>query len=225
MQKNQKDIDNFLTTSRELRNRVQQLSHYYIYHPEIRTRFLNKEETFIQHIEKEITLNCLSYAGGIMLLKEEIEYLARQQFALDTNAAKLYIIPEREKNRNSLTTITLKRVGFVSGGVQIYTGGVVCVASLGLTCASFGVPVISHGLNNMLENGHYLLYREDVSGYTKDAYRYAANKLSYDNDDADFIYNLVDPGLSGYGPGRQALKPDAWKLYQHISSDYTYGWK
>lgn len=77
----------------------------------------------------------------------------------------------------------------------------------------------------MYENGYYLLYQDDVSGYTKDAYRYAANKLGYDNNDADFVYNMVDLGLSGYGLGKQVLKPDAWKLYRYISSDYTYGWK
>ncbi|EHA2493312.1 DUF4225 domain-containing protein [Salmonella enterica] len=89
-------------------------------------------------------------------------------------------------------------------------------ASLGLASAGFGAPLISHGVNNMYENGYYLLYQEYVSGYTKDAYRYAANKLGYDNNDADFVYNMVDLGLSGYGLGKQVLKPDAWKLYQYI---------
>lgn len=225
MQKNQKDIDDFLATSRELRNSAQQLSHYYIYHPEIRMRFLNEEEDFIQHVEKEIDLNCLSYAGGTMLLKEEIENLAKQKFALNTNAAKLYIIAERVKERNIFTTITLKQVGFVSGGLQIYGGGSVCVATLGLACASYGVPLMAHGMNNMYENGYYLLFQEDTTGYTKDTYRYIANKFNYSNDDADMVYNLMDLGLSGYTLGRKVLKPDAWKLYRYIRSDYTNGWK
>ncbi|WP_213134065.1 DUF4225 domain-containing protein [Citrobacter sp. FP75] len=225
MQKNQKDIDNFLATSRELRNSAQQLSYNYIYYPEIRRGFLNEEEAFIRHIEKEISLNCLSYAGGSMLIKEEIENLAKQKFALDANAARLYIIAEKEKERNSFTTITLKRVGFVSGGLQIYGGGSICVATLGLACASYGFPLMAHGMNNMYENGYYLLFQEDTTGYTKDTYRYIANKFNYSNDDADVVYNLMDLGLSGYTLGRQVVKPDAWKLYRYISSDYTRGWK
>ncbi|ELP5680855.1 hypothetical protein ACEQLO_003620 [Salmonella enterica] len=99
MQKNQRDIDNFLASSRELRNSAQQLSYYYIYHPEIRMRFLSEEEAFIRHIEKEISLNCLSYAGGSMLIKEEIENLAKKKFVLDAKAARLYLIAERERKK------------------------------------------------------------------------------------------------------------------------------
>jgi len=84
---------------------------------------------------------------------------------------------------------------------------------------------MAHGSENMYENGYYLLYREDVSGYTKDAYRYAANILGYSNDDADVVYNVADLALSCYGLGRQVLKPDAWKLYRYISTDYTRVWK
>ncbi|EAW6536650.1 DUF4225 domain-containing protein [Salmonella enterica] len=125
MQKNQRDIDNFLASSRELRNSAQQLSYYYIYHPEIRMRFLSEEEAFIRHIEKEISLNCLSYAGGSMLIKEEIENLAKKSLYW-MRRLRGYISSRREKERNSFATITLKRVGFVGGGVQIYTGCVVC---------------------------------------------------------------------------------------------------
>lgn len=84
---------------------------------------------------------------------------------------------------------------------------------------------MAHGSNNMYENGYYLLYREDVSGYTKDAYRYVVNTLGYSNDDADIVYNVADLGLSGYGLGRQVLKPDTWKLFRYIKTDYTRGWK
>ncbi|EDT2963775.1 DUF4225 domain-containing protein [Salmonella enterica subsp. enterica] len=158
-------------------------------------------------------------------MEKELENLNRQKAELDMSKVQFYLIAEREKEKNSFVTITLKRVGFVGGGLQIYLGGVVCGGSLGFACAGFGAPMMAHGVENMYENGYYLLYREDVSGYTKDTYRYVANILGYNNDDADIIYNVADLALSGYGLGRLVLKPDAWKLFRYISTDYIRGWK
>ncbi len=225
MQKNQADVDDLATTSEELRDTAYSLGYKYIHNSDVRGAFLKEEDDFINNIEKEVGQYCLSYDAGIRMMKKELEHLNRQKHELDMNKLQLYIIAEKEKEKNSFTTITLKRVGFVSGGMQIYAGGSICVASLGLACAGFGAPLMAHGSNNMYENGYYLLYREDVSGYTKDAYRYVANTLGYSNDDADIVYNVADLGLSGYGLGRQVLKPDAWKLFRYIKTDYTRGWK
>lgn len=225
MPMNKESRNKFISVARELQNKAQELSNYYIFNSDVRIEFLNEEDDFIRSIEKEVNQFCLSYSGAIALINEEIDYLNRQKYGLDMNKVQLYLIAEREKEKNSFVTITLKRVGFVGGGMQIYGGGSVCAASLGLACAGYGIPLMSHGINNMYENGYYLLFREDVTGYTKDAYRYIANKIGYNNDDADIIYNLTDIGLSGYGLGRQVLKPDAWKLYRYINTDYTRGWK
>jgi hypothetical protein len=67
--------------------------------------------------------------------------------------------------------------------------------------------MITHGLNNMYENGYYLLYREDRSGTLRDAYRYVAAKLGYGNNEADIVYGVVDISLSAYGAGRRVLAP------------------
>ncbi|WP_316375386.1 DUF4225 domain-containing protein [Enterobacter hormaechei] len=225
MQRNQNEIDEFTALSRKIRKTSYELGNYYIYNCDVRNAFVLEEEDFLRNIEKEVGQYCLSYAAGIRLMKEEIENLNRQKAELDMNKVKLYMIVEREKEKNSITTITLKRVGFVGGAVQIFAGSGVCVGSLGLACGGFGVPLMAHGSENMYENGYYLLYREDVSGYTKDAYRYIAHTLGYSNDDADVVYNVADLGLSGFGLWRQVLKPDTWKLYRYIGSDYIHGWK
>ena len=224
MQRNQNEIDEFTALSRQIRKTSFELGNYYIYNFDVRNSFVLEEESFLRNIEKEVGQYCLSYAAGIRLMKEEIENLNRQKAELDMNKAKLYMIAEREE-KNSNITITLKRVGFVGGALQIFAGWGVCAGSLGLACGGFGVPLMAHGSENMYENGHYLLYREDVSGYTKDAYRYIAHTLGYKNNDADIVYNVADLGLSGFGLWRQVLKPDAWKLFRYISTDYARGWR
>lgn len=34
-------------------------------------------------------------------------------------------------------------------------------------------------------------------------------------------YNFMSIGLSGYGMARMVLKPDAWRLFRHIPTDYV----
>jgi hypothetical protein len=101
---------------------------------------------------------------------EQIHHLKEQDDLLTFNKANYLLLL---KKRTTTTTLALKQIGFVAGGAQVYGGASLCVGSLGLACAAYGAPMITHGLNNMYENGYYLLYREDRSGTLRDAYRYA----------------------------------------------------
>lgn len=67
--------------------------------------------------------------------------------------------------------------------------------------------MILHGTNSLYENGYYLLYREEKTGTVREAYHYAAKKLGYNNNSADFVYGGVDILLSGYGATRKILTP------------------
>lgn len=61
---------------------------------------------------------------------------------LRMGSVKLYAIAERERERHSTLTITLKRVGFISGSMQVIGGFGLCKASLGAACKSYGVPLM-----------------------------------------------------------------------------------
>ncbi|MGY6230709.1 DUF4225 domain-containing protein [Enterobacter asburiae] len=182
-------------------------------------------QQLVAHLRREIESHCLTWSGGIQLLDEQIHHLKEQDDLLTFNRAKLFIVVE--KNRTTTTTLALKQIGFVAGGAQVYGGASLCVGSLGLACAAYGAPMITHGLNNMYENGYYLLYREDRSGTLRDAYRYAAAKLGYGNNEADIVYGVVDISLSAYGAGRRVLAPreKSWSLFRNIESDYIRGWQ
>ena len=136
------------------------------------------------------------------------------------------MIAQDEKNHQA-RQLTLKRISFVSGGAQAYSGLGMCVSSLGTACAGVGVPMMMQGANNVYENGYYLLFREERSGAVRDAYRLLAQKIGYSNDAADAAYNAVDIALSGYTTGRKIWHPrhKSWRLFYHTPRDYIYGWR
>ncbi|OHV48294.1 hypothetical protein BB987_20260 [Photorhabdus temperata] len=212
---------------RELRELARTLSFRYISHSKIEMDFNSDVNIFIEDILGRVRVHCLSSSGAIELIQFEIDHLKEQAFYLTANRVKQYVIIEKEREKSSFFTLMLKQVGFVAGGTQLLTGYTVCKASLGLACASFGVPVMSHGYNNIVENGYYLLYRENINGGVREGYRYIANKIGLSDKDADIAYATVDLALSGYGIFRRVLKPreKSWSLFRNINSDFTRGWK
>ncbi|MBS9443166.1 DUF4225 domain-containing protein [Photorhabdus heterorhabditis] len=189
--------------------------------------FNSKINLFVEDILGQVRIHCLSSNGAIEIIQFEIDHLKEQVFYLTANRVKQYAIIEREKEKSSYTNLILKQIGFVGGGTQILAGYTVCKASLGLACASFGAPLMAHGYNNVVENGYYLLYRENINGGVREGYRYIANKIGLSDKDADIAYATVDLALSGYGAFREVLKPreKSWKLFRNIDNDFIRGWR
>lgn len=212
---------------RELGELARALSFRYISHSKIKIDFNSDVNLFIEDILGRVRVHCLSSSGAIELIQFEIDHLKEQAFYLTANRVKQYAIIEREKEKSSYTNLILKQIGFVGGGTQILAGYTVCKASLGLACASFGTPLMAHGYNNIVENGYYLLYRENINGGVREGYRYIANKIGLSDKDADIAYATVDLALLGYGIFRKVLKPreKSWSLFRNINSDFTRGWK
>ncbi|WP_262500049.1 DUF4225 domain-containing protein [Photorhabdus heterorhabditis] len=220
--------DNLLNLKvRELRELAKTLSFRYLTHSKIRMDFNSKINFFVEDILGQVRIHCLSSNGAIEIIQFEIDHLKEQVFYLTANRVKQYAIIEMEKEKSSYTNLILKQIGFVGGGTQILAGYTVCKASLGLACASFGAPLMAHGYNNVVENGYYLLYRENINGGVREGYRYIANKIGLSDKDADIAYATVDLALSGYGAFRKVLKPreKSWKLFRNIDNDFIRGWR
>ncbi|AKL43373.1 DUF4225 domain-containing protein [Serratia marcescens] len=208
----------------ELKKLSRTFSRQYLYTNESRANFSLEIDQLIQFAKRDISIHCTSYAGAIRDIEDETNHLKRQAFAIDAGRNTLYISIEKKKSNNT-TNLILKQIGFVGGGTQIFAGVGTCAATLGMACGSFGLPLIAQGTNNIYENGYYLLFRKDKSGSVRNAYRYTAKALGYSQDTADTIYGTVDLSLSGYGIIRKTLKPDAWRLYRYINSDFIRGWQ
>ncbi|UWS32893.1 DUF4225 domain-containing protein [Erwinia pyrifoliae] len=190
------------------------------------TRHLFQKEIndLIRYVSNEVDINCLSVQGGYEIIKKETERLRLQEFDIISGKVKQYLAIEKSV-RDKKANLFLKQIGFVSGGSQVFAGFGVCAASLGVACATYGTPLIVHGMNNTYESGYYLLYRTEKQGYTRQAYREVAQKLGYSDNKANLAYASIDIALSGYGMARNVPKQDSWRLFNHINSDFIRGWQ
>ncbi|WP_261653526.1 DUF4225 domain-containing protein [Erwinia mallotivora] len=189
-----------------------------------RSDFFNEINALINGVTHEVSRNCMSLSGAVKTLNEETAYLRQQQLKLMADSIVQYAAVEKQQ-AGRLTKLVLKQVGFVGGGVQVFAGFGVCAASLGSLCAAYGAPLAVHGINNVYENGYYLLYRKGRAGYTRQAYRAIAQQLGYSDNQADMAYGIVDISLSGYGLTRPVLRADTFRLFRHINTDYIRGWR
>ncbi|MEQ5120415.1 DUF4225 domain-containing protein [Morganella morganii] len=212
--------------SGELRKQAEEIAFMHLHNPGVRLQFLRDIDQFIAKNEWEVKNACLSLSAGLDNIEDMRELLAQQHRAIQLREVRQYAYVEAVNNeKNGITTLLLKQVGFVGGGMQVIAGYGACAASVGLLCSSLSVGLIAQGTNNMYENGYYLLFRENTSGYLRNGYRYAAQELGYSNHEADMAYNFVDLTLSAGTLFNPALKPGAFKLFSYYDADFISSWK
>lgn len=209
---------------KELTDFANNIALQYLYNFEVRRDFLQEIIFLISKIREEVKINCMSINGAVTFLDEEINLLKVQCENLRLEKMTQYVLIQKETWQKKVN-LTIKQVGFISGGAQVFSGAGVCAASFGLACAAFGSSLISHGMNNIYENGYWLLFRKNKTGYTRLFYHHLANKLGYSKGAADNAYALVDVGISAYGLGRTVLRKDRYRLFRHINTDYIRGWQ
>lgn len=123
---------------------------------------------------------------------------------------------------NQSMELTQKGIGVIAGIAQIASGASVCYASAGTLCAFFGVPLIAHGSSNIYENGrNFIEGRSDTQGPVRQAYHAASSAMGGGEREANLAYGAIDLSISAYGLGRMMLKPDSWRLFRYIRSDYV----
>lgn len=137
---------------------------------------------------------------------------------------------EIKNEQNSLLSqsweVAKKGAGVVAGGIQILTGAGVCYGSGGTLCLVFGGSMILHGVNNIYENGRNLLEdRTDTQGPTRKVYQSIAKGLGQSEREGNIAYGSMDVALSVYGLGRHVLKPDSWRLFRYVRTDYVRSYK
>lgn len=164
-------------------------------------------------------------------LRAEKNSLQRQYESLQLNRIKkaLYI---EITNNNGILTYVVKGIGLIAGASQLVAGMATVIASRGRNVA--GYLLVSHGANNIYENGYFLINGEEDIGPVRDLYRMLANKAGYDNRRADIVYGGVDLALSVHGlfftkklvSDRRSLMnyengPDTLRLYIALDSEFV----
>ena len=81
-------------------------------------------------------------------------------------------------------------------------------------CAA-GAPLAAHGANNIYEGV------SGKDGLLRDGYQAVSKGLTGSEAYGDMAYGTADVGMSLHGATKLVLKPDAWKLFNYIPSDYT----
>ncbi|GFM79660.1 hypothetical protein PSCICN_03520 [Pseudomonas cichorii] len=133
---------------------------------------------------------------------------------------------EQESLLSQSFEIGQKGIGLIAGGLQVAGGVGVCYASMGTLCLLFGGSLIAHGTNNVYENGRNLITgRSDTEGPLRKGYQKLARISGYDDCVGNVVYGSVDILLSVYGAGRLVLKPDSWRLFKYIHTDYIRAYK
>lgn len=122
--------------------------------------------------------------------------------------------------------IAQRGVGAIAGALQIAAGAGICYGSMGTLCLFAGIPLMVHGANNTYENGRNLLEgRSDTQGPVRKGYQKFAQMTGRGEVEGNMAYGTVDLGLSAYGVGRLVLKPDSWRLFRYVRTDYVRGYE
>ncbi|AKF53473.1 Protein of unknown function (DUF4225) [Pseudomonas syringae pv. syringae HS191] len=138
-------------------------------------------------------------------------------------------LQELKNEQSSLLSQSLviaqKSVGLVAGAFQFVAGAGICYASVGTLCVLGGGLLMAHGANNVYENGRNLWDGStNTEGPVREAYQGAAKFMGAGEAEGNIAYGVADLGLSAFGLARTVLKPDAWRLFKYVRTDYVRGY-
>ena len=169
----------------------------------LRLQFNREIACFAQGILEDVKAELKDAQEGLDAITAEIKRLSIQSFEVGK-----------------------KVVGVAAGTAQIATGAGVCTGSGGTLCLFFGIPLVSHGVNNIYENGHNLIgNRTDTEGWVRKQYQGLSVWLGGTEHEGNMAYGAADLGLSFYGSVRLIKKPDAWRLWRYTESDKVRAYK
>lgn len=139
-------------------------------------------------------------------------------------------LKEIKNEQNSLLSqsweVAKKGAGVVVGGMQTLAGAGICYGSAGTLCIFAGGPMMLHGVNNIYESGRNLLEgRNDTEGPTRKVYQTIAKGFGQSEREGNIAYGSLDLAMSAYGLNRLVLKPDAWRLFRYVRTDYVRAYK
>lgn len=88
----------------------------------------------------------------------------------------------------------------------------------------FGALLVLHGANAVQEAGTNLWTgRDDSQGFLKEYYIAGAEFLGFDKNTGEIAYNTMDLSLSAYGMLRLTTKPQTYRLFHYLNTDYVRG--
>lgn len=161
-------------------------------------------------------------------LQEEHKNISMQDQMLRSGQAVLHASVQFIKS-DGVWHYVINGVGVVLGSLQVIAGIGVIEASLATGMvfgAGFGALLVAHGANSIQESALNLYHGVDNSqGFMKKTYIAGAAFLGFDQKTGELTYSVMDLGLSAYGMGRLIMKPESWRLFRYLRTDYVRGIK
>ncbi len=156
---------------------------------------------------------------AIANIKQEEAYLHEQDRMLSGKQARPAIAIELQKNGDAW--------GYVIKGAGILLSTLEVAAGIGLAATGtpvgilFGAAIMAYGVNDLQESINDLKGKSNNTGFLKNGFIGTAEFLGFSPEVGRMAYHSVSIVLSGYGILRYTLKPDAWRLFRYINSDYV----
>ncbi|WP_189315176.1 DUF4225 domain-containing protein [Pectobacterium peruviense] len=152
-------------------------------------------------------------------IKEECANIEKQGTMLSLEKTKVFITISMEK-RDKEFGYTINAIGVIVGDAQFVSGVGIAYAATGYLGRFIGAHIALNGASSLSESIFHLIGREDSVGFMKSGYIRTAEFLGFDKRSGLLAYHSVDLVTSFYGIVKLTLKPDAWRLFRYIPSDY-----
>lgn len=193
--------------------------------------FISEVIKFSGQINTDVYTGILSLQEAIDKIEQTMSILNKQDDELSNNQVRQVVVvrpminghSQDQNGKDSIhVDLCIAGVGFVAGGLQVVAGIGIMSSGAGLIP---GMLLTAHGINNLIENGYYLLYRQSYVGPVRLIYEDVGELFGLDNKTSDIIYTLVDIGLSLNGLLGYKLTENTQNLYRYINEDLLWGMK
>lgn len=212
--------------ARQLMSTTERVGFRHLRNPTVRNDFKNNVQEFISNQLKAIRTarNEPQCQESVSNLQLERKYLDEQDRQLNHRNLKV-VATAQLKEENGVWGYVINGVSLILSGMQVIAGIGIAVPSIltaNIVSFAFGSMLVLHGLNGVeeillnLKSG-----RNDAEGFLKEKYIQTAMFLGFDERTGRLAYSYTDLFLSVYGLSRLVLKPNTWRLFSYIRSDYV----
>lgn len=159
----------------------------------------------------------------IQNLKQESQYLKIQDRMLRTGEAVVSSSVQFYHDHEKVIGYVINGIGVVLSGLQIVAGVGLIVGSVttgNILGVVAGSTLVMNGVGSGIESIGRLSGVAHPSNPIRDKYEDVADFFGFDKRLGLLAYQVVDLTTSYYGIFKLTLKPEAWRLYKYLPTDY-----
>ncbi|WP_067702718.1 DUF4225 domain-containing protein [Erwinia sp. ErVv1] len=159
----------------------------------------------------------------IQNLKQEHEYLTIQDRMLRSGHAVVSASVQFYHDHEKIIGYVIEGIGVVLGGLQMVAGATLIAGSVAtgnVIGVVAGGSLVLNGAGSAIESTEKLLGRANPTSFMRNAYEDVAEFMGFDKKLGFLAYQAIDFTTSYYGVLKLTLKPESWRLFNYLPSDY-----